>query len=120
MNWKEMIREENEAELAQLRRTEELEEKLAEARASVEALTDERDAASLLARNRGQRLAEALAALEPFARLADEIEQCAAETSTKPDGWAMSCAWEDLLRARAVFGRPRPRVRTTVRDREGA
>lgn len=42
-------------------------------------------------------------ALKPFAALADEIERMAAETGYPVEGWAKSCARDDLVRARDAY-----------------
>lgn len=45
-------------------------------------------------------------ALQPFAKLADEIERCCSLYSgpeSSPENWAKACQWDDLLRARAVL-----------------
>jgi multidrug resistance efflux pump len=62
---------------------------LAEARAALAKAEAERDRAQ--------------EALRPFAALADEIERCAKENRTSVHAWSMSCAWEDLVAARAAL-----------------
>lgn len=42
-------------------------------------------------------------ALEPFAKLAVEIEQCAATSDIPIHCWSRSCAWDDLARARTAL-----------------
>jgi hypothetical protein len=41
-------------------------------------------------------------ALEPFAKLCDEIEFCMGPNG-HPDNWAKACTWPDLIRARKVY-----------------
>lgn len=49
-----------------------------------------------------QRIAELEAALQPFAKLADEIEECAGPNGN-PDNWAKACTWPDLVTARSAL-----------------
>jgi hypothetical protein len=46
-------------------------------------------------------LAKAGEGMEPFQRLADEIDEIRGDTS--PDCWSKSCQWSDLVRARALL-----------------
>lgn len=46
-------------------------------------------------------------ALEPFAALADEVEALAAKSDTRPEAWARSSEWADLVAARAALAKAR-------------
>jgi hypothetical protein len=49
-----------------------------------------------------ERIAQLEAALAPFAKLADEIEECAGPKGN-PNDWAMACKWRDLKAAREAL-----------------
>ena len=51
-----------------------------------------------------------LAALKPFADLADEIEECCKlykDEYAEPENWFKACQWEDLTAARAAIAKAR-------------
>lgn len=52
---------------------------------------------------RSEKLREAL---EPFAKIADDIEKCCAEfdgPESKPENWSKACEWDDLLAVRVAL-----------------